>query len=100
MNFSDLSAFSKVAVGLAMAGFLVSFTVTESASFGGTATCSFTDYGKLVLGGLAVTVGGLGEVGALRDAATRNVNLIASGGASMVGILHILMGLGVVGGPC
>lgn len=100
MTLSDLSTLSKVAIGLAIAGFVVSFTTLSTTSVNGVSTCAFTDYGKLVIGGLTVMVGGLGEVSALRLDETRVTNLLASGGASVVGIFHILVGVGVIGGPC
>lgn len=100
MNTSDLTMISKVAIGLAIAGFFVSFTTLNTSNVNGVVTCDFMDYGKVVLGGATVLVGGLGEFAALRTPATRIPNLIASGGATLVGIFHILMGVGVIGGPC
>lgn len=100
MNTSDLSMISKVAIGLAIAGFFVSFNTLSTSNINGVTTCDYMDYGKLVLGGLTVMVGGLGEFAALRTPTTRMPNLIASGGASLVGIFHILMGTGIIGGPC
>lgn len=100
MNMSDLTMLSKVAVGLAVAGFFVSFTTLSTSSGSGGSTCEFMDYGKVVLGGLAIMVGGLGEVSALRLSEARMANMIASGGASAVGIFHLLVGLGIIGGPC
>ncbi|HID67531.1 MAG TPA: hypothetical protein EYP31_04590 [Roseibacterium sp.] len=107
MNMSDLTLLSKIAIGLAIAGFFVSFTTTYTSSVNGVVDCGFTDYGKLVIGGLAVVIGGIGEVAALRMGvaalrmgAARRVNLMASGCASMVGIFHILIGIGMIGGPC
>ncbi|WP_224815902.1 hypothetical protein [Hasllibacter sp. MH4015] len=98
---SDLTTLSKVAIGLAVAGFFVSFSTLNTSTVNGVGTCDFLDYGKLILGGLAVIVGGLGEVTALRMGSEARIpNLLASGGASVVGIFHILMGLGVIGGPC
>lgn len=100
MNTSDLTMISKVAIGLAIAGFFVSFTTLNTSNVNGVVTCDFMDYGKVVLGGATVLVGGLGEFAALRTPATGIPNLIASGGATLVGIFHILMGVGVIGGPC
>ncbi len=100
MKFSDLTLLSKIAIGLALAGFLFSFTTLNTSSINGVTDCSFVDYGKLIFGGLAIMVGGLGEVSALRMSAARIPNLLASGGASLVGIFHVLVGLGIIGGPC
>ena len=44
--------------------------------------------------------GSLHEVTALRLSETRMANLIASGGASLVGVFHLLTGMGIIGGPC
>lgn len=100
MKLSDLTTLSKIAVGLAIAGFVLSFNMTSSSTINGVYTCSFIDYGKIIFGGLAIMVGGLGEVSALRLSETRMVNMLASGAASVVGVLHVLMGLGIIGGPC
>lgn len=100
MNMSNLTTLSKVAIGLAIAGFFVSFTTLSTSSSNGVTSCDFMDYGKVVLGGLAILVGGLGEVSAMRLTDTKMANMVASGGASLVGIFHLLVGLGIVGGPC
>lgn len=96
MKFSDLTTLSKIAIGLAIAAFVFSFQATSTLN----GTCSFIDYGKLIFGGLAIMVGGLGEVAALRLGAARMPNLIASGGASIAGVFAVLLGLGIIGGPC
>lgn len=100
MTTSDLSMISKIAIGLAIAGFFVSFSTSSTSNINGIVTCDVLDYGKLVLGGLTVMVGGIGEFAALRAPATRLPNLIASGGASLVGVFHVLLGLGIIGGQC
>lgn len=100
MKFSDLTSLSKFAIGFAVAAFVLSFQITNTSSVNGVGTCSYIDYGKLVFGGLAIMVGGLGEVSALRLSDTRMANLIASGAASVAGIFAVLMGLGIIGGPC
>lgn len=100
MTLSDLSTLSKLAIGLAIAGGVLSFSTISTSSINGVETCDYIDYGKVVFGGLAVMVGGLGEVAALRLAQARMVNLIASGGASLIGVLLVLIGLGILGGPC
>lgn len=100
MKLSDLTTLSKLAIGLVIAGGVLSFQMTSTSTSGGVYTCSFIDYGKVVFGGLAVLIGGLGEVSALRLGDTRVVNMIASGGASVLGILLVLLGLGIIGGPC
>ncbi|WP_341864033.1 hypothetical protein [Gymnodinialimonas sp. 57CJ19] len=100
MKISDLTTLSKLAIGLVIAGGVLSFQMTNTSSVNGVSSCEFIDYGKLIFGALAVIVGGLGEVAALRLTDTRMINLVASGGASILGILLVLMGLGIVGGPC
>lgn len=100
MKFSDLTSVSKFAVGLAIAAFVLSFNMTNSSTINGVYTCSFIDYGKIIFGGLAIMIGGFGEVSALRLGETRMVNLLASGAATVAGIVAVLMGLGIIGGPC
>ncbi len=100
VNEPKLSTLSKLAIGLAIAGFIFSFTSSSNVTLNGVSTCSHTDYAKLVFGGLAIMIGGLGEVAALRLQATRVPNLLASGGASVAGIFLVLVGAGVIGGPC
>ncbi|MBY4893264.1 hypothetical protein KUL25_10860 [Rhodobacteraceae bacterium N5(2021)] len=100
MKFSDLTTLSKLAIGLVIAGAIVSFEITNTSTSDGVYTCSYIDYGKVIFGGLAIMIGGLGEVAALRLGDTRIANLIASGGASMAGIFLVLLGLGIVGGSC
>lgn len=100
MSFSDLTLLSKIAIGLALAGFVVSFSTLNTTSINGVSTCDYLDYGKVLFGGLAVVVGGMGEFAALRLDRTRVANLAASGGATVVGIYHLLVGMGIVGGPC
>ena len=100
MKFQDLTLVSKVALGLALAGFVVSFSYTETTDLNGVVTCEFMDYGKIVLGGLAMMVGGLGELSAMRLGETRVANLVASGIASALGVVHLLVGFGILGGPC
>jgi hypothetical protein len=100
MKFSDLTLLSKLAIGLVTLGGIFSFSVTNTGASNGVTTCETYDYGRLIFGGLAVIVGGLGEFVALRLRDTRVVNLLASGGASMLGILLVLVGLGILGGAC
>lgn len=100
VNEPKLSLLSKLAIGLAIAGFVFSFQSSSTVSINGATTCSYTDYAKLVFGGLAIMIGGMGEVAALRLTQTRTNNLIASGGAMVAGIFLVLLGTGVIGGPC
>lgn len=100
MKLSDLTMLSKLAIGLVIAGAVLSFQMTNTSTSGGVTTCSFIDYGKVIFGGLAIMVGGLSEVASLRLRQTRLVNLIASGAASASGVVLVLLGLGIIGGPC
>lgn len=100
MKLSDLTMLSKLAIGLVIAGGVLSFQLTSTSTINGVTTCEYIDYGKIIFGGLAIMVGGLGEVTALRLSDTRMINLVASGGASLLGVLLVLLGLGIVGGPC
>lgn len=62
MTISDLSTLSKVAIGLALAGFFFSFTTTYSHSVNGVGVCVFRDNAKLALGGLAIVFGAIGAI--------------------------------------
>ena len=102
MTWHELTTLSKAALIVAALGFVVSFTSLDTASSNGVMTrCSFIDYGALIFGAVGAGLGTLGEMSALRMEGTARVsNLLVSGAAVMIGILNVLRGLGVVGGPC
>ena len=102
MTYSDLTGAAKVAIGLAIASLFVSVHFTETSTINGVSTCSHTDIAKIILGSLAVLVGGAAEMTALRadNATTRTSNMLGGGIAALIGLYSLLVGLGIVGGPC
>lgn len=101
MNWKSLSGSSKAAIVFAALGFVISFTTLSTSSINGVQTCSYTDYGTLVFGALAMLSASSGLM-RVRDLAAeaRNLNLIVCAAADVVGVIHILRGMGIVGGPC
>jgi len=101
MSWSSLSGASKAALIFAILGFVISFTTLSTSSINGVSTCSYMDYGALVFGALAMLAGSSGVM-RVRDLApeTRNLNLAICVAADIVGVVHILRGIGMVGGPC
>lgn len=101
MSWSSLSGASKAALVLAILGFVISFTTLSTSSVNGVSTCSYMDYGALVFGALAMLAGSAGVM-RVRDLApdARSLNLVVCVAADGVGVLHILRGIGMVGGPC
>ena len=101
MSWSSLSGASKAALIFAILGFVVSFTTLSTSSINGIQTCSYMDYGALLFGALAMLAGSSGLM-RVRDLAPdiRNLNLAICAAADIVGVVHILRGIGMVGGPC
>lgn len=101
MSWSSLSGASKAALIFAILGFVISFTTLSTSSINGVRTCSYMDYGALLFGALAMLSGSSGLMGARNLAAeARNLNIAVCVGADIVGVVHILRGIGMVGGPC
>lgn len=101
MRWSSLSGVSKAALIFAILGFVVSFTSLSSSTINGVRTCSYMDYGALLFGALAMLAGSAGLM-RVRDLApdARTLNLVICVAADVVGVIHILRGIGMVGGPC
>jgi hypothetical protein len=101
MNWRQLSGAAKAALVFAVLGFLLGFTTTNTTSINGVTTCSYMDYGALVFGALAMLAGSAGLMNLRSIAAeARNFNIAVLLGADLVGVLHVLRGIGMVGGPC
>lgn len=100
MSWSQLTSQTKVAVILAALGFVLSFTSTSMSNINGLITCSHSDLGALVLGVLACLAGGVGLAAARTLQEAQQINIILCVLAVGVGALHIMRGLGMVGGPC
>lgn len=101
MRWSSLSGASKAALIFAVLGFVISFTSLSTTSINGVSTCSYMDYGALLFGALAMLAGSAGVMG-VRGLApdVRNLNLAICVAADVVGVVHILRGIGMIGGPC
>lgn len=101
MGWSSLSGASKAALIFAVLGFVISFTSTSQSTINGVSTCSHMDFAALILGGMTMLAASAGLL-RIRDAAaeTRTLNLAILVVADIVGVVHILRGIGMVGGPC
>ncbi len=80
-------------------GFVVSIIQVSKTTQNGVITaCSFTDYGALICGALAVV---LGLMAAATGGVMRNVVSLGAGlAAAVIGAYHVGRGFGLVGGPC
>ena len=101
MHWKDLSGSSKAALIFAVLGFVINLTSTTSSSVNGVTTCSHTDFAALALGALTLLVAsvGLTRIRDLRPEAL-NLNIAVLVAADIIGIVHILRGIGIIGGPC
>ncbi|MEL6890209.1 MAG: hypothetical protein AAFP84_01330 [Actinomycetota bacterium] len=85
----------------AVLGFFVSCSSTVRTNTAAGSTCSHTDVGALVAGVTAVVCGVIGvALCARRTQPDRSLLLAVSIGAVALGVVHVLRGLSVVGGPC
>lgn len=101
MNLADLSGAAKGAAILAILSLVISVNFVNTTNINGVVSCSYFDVAKLGLGGLAILVGISGVMGARKDISeARNLNMTVSGIAALVGVIGVLMGLGIIGGPC
>jgi len=101
MRWANLSGVAKAAVIFAVLGFVIALSSTSTSSINGVTTCSHMNYGALLFGALAMMAGAAGLIG-LRDlpAETRSLNIAVLVAADLVGVLHVLRGIGIIGGPC
>lgn len=101
MTFSDITGPARTAAIMAGLGFFISVTSFSRSNMGGVYSCSFTDYGALFFGALAILFGGIAAArtaGGPSDA--KGVNMALSLGALAIGLYHLLRGFGIIGGPC
>ena len=94
MNWGNLSGLTKAAAICAVGGFFVTIHQYKY----GPGYCSYIDYGAVALGALAVLLGAVTAIASARNEAKDN--LIVGGIAALIGVYHIVTGLGIVGGPC
>ncbi len=85
----------------AILGFVVSCSSTSVRQSNGSFECSYFDGGALLLGILAILGGLVGIATCVRrDEDDRTALLAASAVIVLVGIVHVLRGVGQVGGAC
>ena len=105
--FTDLPAAAKATLIFGVLGFVISLEFWSTSSHNGVMTaCSYVDYGALGLGAVGAISGvrailiGLGRTPArLSSTVLRNAMVI--GGIGLVlGVLHLIRGMGWIGGPC
>ncbi len=102
LSWSETPAAIRTGGIAALLGFVISCNTSSSRTVNGAVVdCSYTDFGALVLGAVAI-IGGLIGIGTcLKRTADDRLLLI---GASVVmivlGVVHLLRGVGTIGGPC
>ncbi len=85
----------------ALLGFVVRCSSTTSTrSNGRLVECSYTDAGALLAGVVAVVGGLVGIALSVRRTEDRAVLLAVSAVSVALGVVHLLRGVGTIGGPC
>lgn len=103
MNFSwkNTPASIRTALVAAILGFVVRCSSTTTSSRNGRLTeCSYFDGGAVLFGAVAILSGLIGCVAATRRQDDKTLMLVISIVSVAVGVLHILRGVGTVGGAC
>jgi hypothetical protein len=101
LSWSTTPAVIRFAGVAAILGFVVTIESTSSRTINGRlAECSYTNFGALLLGALALVAGLVGVVAARKIVEQRTVLMAIAAGSALIGVLHILRGLGSIGGPC
>jgi len=104
MRISNVPKAYWVALVIAALGFVVSFSWTQTSSIDGVAACSFLDLGPIL-----AALASLGLVGvAIAQQRRRHPNArvpmpwIVGGSAlvAAIAVVHVLRGVGILGGPC
>ncbi|WP_299938336.1 hypothetical protein [uncultured Pelagimonas sp.] len=100
MKWQELTTLTKSALLVAALGFVLRFTSTGTAEVDGQISCTHVDFAALCLGGIAMALGGVGTFKArdLEVGAKTNIWLCLM--VVAIGLLHLMRGLGLVGGPC
>jgi hypothetical protein len=92
-----LSGIGIAAVAAALIPFFGHYTTSSSISENGeVVSATYRDYVALAGGALAIVLGGVAVLGALKATEQRNLRLGIVGGAIALGVLQVLRGLGVV----
>ncbi len=101
MNWRSFSGATKTAVITAALGFFVQLSSIQTSRINGQMSCSHTDVSALFFGVIAILAGVVGVLNARSlPQETRVLNLALCAAAVAVGVLNVLRGFGMVGGPC
>ncbi|BAN03946.1 hypothetical protein [Ilumatobacter coccineus] len=103
MNFSwkNTPASIRTAMVSAILGFVVRCSSTTTSSRNGRLTeCSYFDGGAAFFGVVAIITGLVGCVVAFKRTDDKTLMLVISIVSVGVGVLHVLRGVGTVGGAC
>ena len=101
ITWSTTPAAIRVGAIAAILGFLLTIESTSSRTINGRlAECSYTNYGALLLGAIAIVAGLIGVAMAVKSTENRGLLIAIAAVTVAIGVLHILRGIGSVGGPC
>ena len=101
LSWSSTPAAIRVAGVAALLGFVVRCSSTTSTTSNGRLVeCSYTDAGALLAGIVAVVGGLVGVAASLRREEDRAVLIAVSVVSVALGVVHLLRGVGTIGGPC
>lgn len=103
MNFSwkNTPAAIRTALISAVLGFVVSCSSSSTRTVNGRLTeCSYFDAGAALFGAVAIIAGLIGVAAAWKRTDDKPLMLVISIVSTCVGVIHILRGIGVIGGPC
>jgi len=91
---------AKTGAAFAVLGFLISFSNERTISGGGVSdSCSFTDLGPVIFGSLAF-LAGMRALRVAKQSENPTLNYVLGGLSFVIGIFHLLVGFGFIGGPC
>lgn len=106
MDLRRLPASFLWGLGIGIVGFIISFRTTSTSSVNGEVTaCSSMDLAALAWATLCVVcaLAGIGRYRLQRPvdrAATRLMMLAVTAVLGLLAVIHVLRGLGMIGGPC
>ncbi len=101
LSWSSTPAAIRGGAVAAILGFVISIESTSSRTINGRiAECSYTNFGALILGAVAILAGLVGVGVAIKVTENRGVLIAIAAASVALGVLHILRGVGTVGGPC
>lgn len=103
MNFSwsNTPAAIRTALVAAVLGFVVRCSSSSTSSRNGRLTeCNYFDAGAALFGAVAIVAGLIGIAAAFRRNDDKALMLVISIVSTGIGVIHILRGVGAIGGPC